>query len=170
MGYAPERSSALDVFVGYLMLDAWIANQDRHHENWSLVVSPEPARHLAPTYDHASSLGSNEPDKARKDRLTTHDKGRSMEHYVERARSAFFLSPSSSKLMSTFEAFHEAGKVRPEAARWWLESLIDVLRRDVQRIFEEIPRHLISEVAIEFALKMLDLNRQRLLELHKEFR
>ena len=152
------------------MLDAWIANQDRHHENWSLVVSPEPARHLAPTYDHASSLGSNEPDKTRKDRLTTRDKGRSMEHYVERARSAFFVSPSSSKLMSTLEAFHEAGKARPEAARWWLESLIDVLRRDVQRIFEEIPRNLISEVAIEFALTMLDLNRQRLLELHEEFR
>ena len=27
-------STALDVFVGYVMLDAWIANQDRHHENW----------------------------------------------------------------------------------------------------------------------------------------
>ncbi|RMF86356.1 MAG: hypothetical protein D6741_22045 [Planctomycetota bacterium] len=26
-------SSALDVFVGYVMFDAWIANQDRHHEN-----------------------------------------------------------------------------------------------------------------------------------------
>ena len=32
---------AVDVFVGYLMFDAWIANTDRHHENWALVVSPE---------------------------------------------------------------------------------------------------------------------------------
>src|SRR3972149_2725546 len=27
--------SALDVFVGYAMLDAWIANQDRPHEKWA---------------------------------------------------------------------------------------------------------------------------------------
>jgi hypothetical protein len=164
----PGVASALDVFIGYLMLDAWIANQDRHHENWSLVVSPEPVRHLAPTYDHASSLGSNETDSNRRDRLTTRDRGRSMEHYVERARSAFFLSPSSSKPMSTLEAFHEAGKVRPEAARWWLASLTEVSWRDVQIIFEQIPRSLIGDVAIEFALKMLHLNRGRLLSLREE--
>ena len=29
----PCVDTAVDVFVGYLMLDAWIANQDRHHEN-----------------------------------------------------------------------------------------------------------------------------------------
>lgn len=28
-----EIETALDVFVGYAMLDAWLANQDRHHEN-----------------------------------------------------------------------------------------------------------------------------------------
>ena len=29
--------TALDVFAGYIMLDAWIANQDRHHENWGAL-------------------------------------------------------------------------------------------------------------------------------------
>jgi hypothetical protein len=33
-----ELYSALDVFIGYVMFDAWIANQDRHDENWALVV------------------------------------------------------------------------------------------------------------------------------------
>jgi hypothetical protein len=37
-------------------------------------------------------------------------------------------------------------------------------------IFEQIPRGLISDVAIEFALKMLDLNRQRLLSLREDVR
>ena len=26
--------TAVEVFVGYLLLDAWIGNGDRHHENW----------------------------------------------------------------------------------------------------------------------------------------
>jgi serine/threonine protein kinase HipA of HipAB toxin-antitoxin module len=45
-----------DVFLGYLMLDAWIANLDRHHENWGLVLTKDITGHLAPSYDHASSL------------------------------------------------------------------------------------------------------------------
>ncbi|MDR3569775.1 MAG: hypothetical protein P4L43_17260 [Syntrophobacteraceae bacterium] len=32
-GFPADLNSALDIFVGYLMLDALIANQDRHHEN-----------------------------------------------------------------------------------------------------------------------------------------
>ncbi len=79
--------SALDVFVGYLMLDAWIANQDRHHENWGFIVSPDITIHLAPTFDHASSLGWNETDSIRLQRLSTRDRRRTMERYVERALS-----------------------------------------------------------------------------------
>jgi hypothetical protein len=42
LGWNPfgNIESALDVFVGYLPLDAWIANQDRHHENSGFIVSP----------------------------------------------------------------------------------------------------------------------------------
>ena len=166
----PHMDSAIDVFIGYLMFDAWIANQDRHHENWAFVVSEGPAIHLAPTYDHASSLGSNESDKNRKDRLTTRDAGRSMERYVERARSAFFLSSSSSKPMSTLDAFREAGKVRQKAAKGWLESLEKVSLQGAKIIFDQIPRERISEVAVEFALKMLELNRRRLLGLYEVLR
>jgi hypothetical protein len=154
--------TAIDVFVGYLMLDAWIANQDRHHENWGLVVSSEATTHLAPSYDHASCLGRNETDENRMDRLTTQDTRRSMQRYVERATSAFYLSPSSKKPMSTFDAFREAGKIRPVAARAWIERLEHVSFRDVELIFDHIPSDRISAVAKSFALKMLELNGQRL--------
>jgi hypothetical protein len=97
-----EVRSALDVFIGYLMLDAWVSNQDRHHENWGFIVSPEITIHLAPTFDHASSLGWNETDGTRTERLTTRDSRRNMDRYVERAVSAFFSSPASDKPMSTW--------------------------------------------------------------------
>ena len=48
--------TALDVFVGYVMLDARIANQDRHHENWAALRDGERMR-LAPTFDHGAALG-----------------------------------------------------------------------------------------------------------------
>jgi len=156
--------TARDVFVGYLMFDAWIANQDRHHENWGLVATPE-ATHLAPSYDHASSLGSGETDTDREDRLSPSDKRRSMERYVERAVSAFYASSASKKPLSPLEAFDEVGKLRPQAADAWLERLRHVSEHDVTSIFEQIPPEHISPVASRFAQRMLEVNRQRLLAL-----
>jgi hypothetical protein len=164
IGWIPGANvdSAVDVFVGYLLLDAWIANQDRHHENWGLVVSPEATMHLAPSYDHASCLGRNETDENRLDRLTTRDTRRSMQRYVERATSAFYASSSSKKPLSTFDAFREAGKIRPAAAKAWIERLEHVSLRDLELIFDNIPPDRISAVAARFALKILALNGQRL--------
>lgn len=163
-GFA-DVQTALDVFIGYLMFDAWIVNQDRHHENWSLVVTPEAKIHLAPSYDHASSLGSNETDENRQDRLAPRDIRRSMERYVERAASAFYASASSNRPLSTFEAFREAGKVQPKAAEAWLGRLQEVSSQTVVSIFDEVPRDRISSIAGEFAQRMLELNRRRLLAL-----
>ncbi len=100
--------TARDVFVGYLMFDAWIANQDRHHENWGLVVTLE-TTHLAPSYDHASSLGSGETDTDREDRLSPSDKRRSVERYVERAVSALMLHLLAKSLCRHWRPFMKLG-------------------------------------------------------------
>jgi hypothetical protein len=162
-------STPVEVFVGYLMLDAWIANQDRHHENWGLVVTPERTQHLAPSYDHASSLGAIEKEHTRQNRLTTRDVNYTVNRYVTRARSAFFASLSQQQPLSTIEAFARAGKRYPAAAKAWLTCLAGVSLQAVRELFARIPRDRISPVAIEFAVKMLELNQQRLLAL-KELR
>lgn len=36
----PDEFGAFDVFVGFMVLDAWIANRDRHDENWSILLPP----------------------------------------------------------------------------------------------------------------------------------
>ena len=156
---------AIDVFVGYLMLDAWIGNQDRHHQNWGFVVSRQRTAHLAPTFDHASSLGWNETDDTRQERLTTKDKRRGMETYVERALSAFFESPPSEKPMSTLDAFRDGARVRPLAAKAWLERLARLPAGKISDIFTRIPTERITPVAAKFAMKMLELNQRRLLAL-----
>lgn len=157
--------SAMDIFIGYLMLDAWISNQDRHHENWALILTKDITKHLAPSYDHASSLGRNETDSNRKDRLTTKDMRRSIDQYVKKAASAFYSS--SARRLSTIDAFNEAAKKNIEAARFWLERLEEITSKDIIHIFHKLPKEEISEVAIEFAQKMLDLNQERLLSLKK---
>ena len=151
-----------DVFVGYLMLDAWIGNQDRHHENWALIRHPRGEVALAPSYDHASSLGRNESDENRRERLTTRDHGRSVAAYVDRARSALYGNAEDTKPLKTLEAFIRAGERRPAAAVEWLDRLAGVTDDQVAAIFASVPSRLISEFGIEFASQMLALNKERL--------
>jgi hypothetical protein len=156
---------AVDVFVGYLMLDAFIANQDRHHENWGLILTPENRFHLAPTYDHASCLGRNESDDKRKKILEEigRDKRRIIESYIERASSAFYSSKPEIKLIKTLDAFILAGKARPKAAAFWLERLRGLSSKDINSLVNQIPKSEISDIAVQFAIEMLRLNRERLL-------
>jgi len=157
--------TASDLMVAYLMLDCLIGNQDRHDENWGLIVcSGKPARiSLAPTYDHASSLGRNESDEKRSFRLTTRDQGASLESYAAKARSAFYGHADAKKTLTTLEAFTVAARLRHEAARYWLERLSEIGTDDFEAIFRQVPTQSISEPAIEFALKMLAANKERLL-------
>lgn len=158
-----QIKNAASMFVGYLMLDALVGNQDRHHENWGLILLSEGGVTLAPTFDHASSLGRNETDEERVARLTTRDQGRSVEKYVERAKSAFFHTPTSEKPFTTLEAFQEAAKLIPEARDYWLKRLAATGLADYSGIFDNIPPQEITEPARGFALKMLEVNRNRLL-------
>ena len=88
-----------------------------------------------------------------------------MAPYVERALSAFFSAPTSSKPMPTLDVFKEALKLRPLAAKSWLDRLAQISENDVNDIFDQIPGDRIADAAKRFAMKMLELNRQRLLKL-----
>jgi hypothetical protein len=66
---------ATGFFIGYVMLDAWIANQDRHHENWGLIWDPTVAElQLAPTFDHGAGMACILTDEKRHRHLTTRDR------------------------------------------------------------------------------------------------
>ncbi|MHB9072533.1 MAG: HipA domain-containing protein [Desulfobaccales bacterium] len=164
----PDIETAVEVFLGYLMLDALIANQDRHHLNWGIIIimeSGKPKIHLAPSFDHASSLGRNETDTVRQERLITKDMGRNIQHYVERAQSAFFLSPSDKKPLSTIDVFYKTAQRWPRAARSWLNNLELMSSKEIDYIFGNVPKTEITPIAIEFAKQILSLNKNRLLEL-----
>jgi hypothetical protein len=163
-GWRPPEfvHTAADLFTAYLMVDVWIANQDRHDENWGIMVTPERALHLVPSFDHASSLGSNERDSVRMERLTTKDKPRSIESFVLRARTPFFAD--SGAPLTTLEAFQQCARIHPEAARGWLGRLERITSTDLRALLGEVPRERISESAINFAVRMLELNQRRLLD------
>lgn len=157
--------TALDVFVGYLLFDTWIANQDRHSENWGLVKLRD-IFYLAPSYDHGSSLARNLTDEDRERRMTTKDKGASIEKYVTTARSALYpMAAPGAKVKSllTLEAFIVGWKMRPVAGRIWLDRLASIPSHVIRGTIDLVPDEYMTATTKEFTHRLLEANRQRLL-------
>ena len=163
---APEGvSSALDVFAGYLMLDALIGNTDRHHENWGSVQVSNPGfiiQHLAPTFDHASSLGCHESDEVRLARLATKDSNYGVCAYGRRARSALYAHPDDTRPMSPLKAFAQCAKMTA-GAKCWLSRLDRLSAADIDYLLEQIPAAIMSGPARQFAKSLLLCNREELI-------
>lgn len=164
MGKAPAGiESALDVFAGYVMLDAWIANQDRHHENWGVMFAAETLE-LAPTFDHGAAMARNVTDEERQERLTSRDRNRQVDAFVRKARSAFFEANDSTRPMLTQDAWQAFAARAPTAAGLWLARLATIDEAMVDRVLGEVPENRMSPLTREFTLKLLIANRQRLLD------
>ncbi|GAA1262101.1 hypothetical protein [Oryzihumus leptocrescens] len=156
----PETCGAFEVFAGYLLLDALIANRDRHEHNWAvltpqLTTSPE---RLSPTYDHASSLGYNLSDIKRKDLLARPSRLRGwaekgtawrFEH-TEKPPSLVQLAAQALLLCSR------------EGANWWHGRLQTLDLTPVLGALRERAIPGMSEPASRFAHDLLVLNLGRL--------
>jgi hypothetical protein len=156
----PDRS--LGVFAGYVLLDAWIANQDRHHENWGAVRYGNDLL-LAPTFDHGASLARNITDEERQERLTTRDGNRKIGRFAQKAISAFYADAQAGKPMSTLEAWRAFSQKVPAAAMIWLERLKVVDAAAVERILAEVKPSRMSRICRDFTLQLLMENQRRLL-------
>lgn len=154
----PFEATAFDVFAGYVLFDAWIANQDRHDHNWS-VLSPATAEagptRLSGSYDHASSLAFNEQDVRRQTLLATSG---GVERWCARGRANRFegrppLVDAASTALSLASA---------EAREYWLRQLQRISDDQVRHVLRRVPR--MSDVARTFALRVLEVNRRRVLD------
>lgn len=157
-----EISTALGVFIGYTLLDAWTANQDRHHENWGVLWDGQTLR-LAPTFDHGAALARNLTDDERDDRLTSNDRNRQLSAFAMRARSALFDEVTSSRPLSTLAAWRAFAACDPDAAAIWKTRLSEIDTPTVHAIVDQVPPHRMSPVCRAFTFALLEENRRRIL-------
>ncbi len=157
--------SGYDIFPGYLMLDAFVANQDRHHENWGIVADSNKGVYLAPTFDHGSSLARNETDEARSERMTTRDKNRTIEVFSKRALSGFYGSLSSTRPMATIDTLKVAKKRNPPATDEWIRRLRELDNGEIEHLVNMVPGSVMTEIQKKFTCKLLFANKERILGL-----
>lgn len=94
--FGTERADGiLTQLASYMVLDALVGNTDRHHENWGLLLQVRTdtravALSVAPSYDHASSLGRELLDERRTELLAAGRVG----WYISKGRGGIFRGPS----------------------------------------------------------------------------
>jgi hypothetical protein len=150
----------LGQFAGYLVFDALIGNTDRHHENWALLKREAgPTDHrLAPSFDHASSLGREMRDE-RRDLLLR--EGR-IADYLRKGWGAIYLQEVTATQISPIELVNRLAPKMPEFFGPWLRRVENVTDEQLHCIMERIPAGWSSMPQAEFALGVISEARRQL--------
>jgi hypothetical protein len=157
---SPPNQDACSVFAAYLVLDALVGNTDRHHKNWGVLDDPPSPRLLAPTFDHASSLGFLLSDQQRDQRLHASGANQTVESYARHGRSRYF---AGSPTLVTLAA--AAVRACPNAAaRDWLHRIAGYSLEGFDAILDRMPPARMSQSSRMFARRLLAENRRRLLD------
>lgn len=160
---AAEIVDGFDAFVGYLTLDALVGNTDRHHQNWGVIRSRRQVRpRLAPSYDHASSLGRDLTDSKRQARFAAPTGRGSVGDYANRARSALWNDHGSK--LTPLEALRESASMRPSAFEWWRNRLNSVGLCALQEQVDRVPDSRLTQVGKKFARELLEHNFNKIAE------
>lgn len=148
--------AALRQFAEYLTLDALIGNVDRHHENWGVQRSPDHISEisLAPSFDHASSLGRELIDTRRERLLSENAVGR----YSERGRGGIYWIENESRGPSPLELARRAASDYPARFSPALRRLRNWDESALSEIVRRVPTDWMSETARKFAIELMLYN------------
>ncbi len=159
-------SDALYNFVGYIIFDCLIANQDRHHENWGFVVTKDQKIRLSPSFDHASGFGCKVQRREIEDRLATRDRNYTVEAFCKRAKTPFY--DRDLKQLDTIDTCKVLAKYDSKAVCYWIDKIINIDVSTYDAIFQKIPMQFIEDYQKKFAIEILKENTKRLQTLKNE--
>ncbi len=152
--------TAVDVFAGYLVLDAWVANLDRHEENWAVLRDTAGGLSLAPSYDRGAALGSSLSEERRRAYVADPAK---LEAYAAKGFALKFEDGGKvPKIQLTSVAADALDAAASAARELWLDRLAAVGAQDCGEAFAGVPR--MSDAARTFSIDLLMINRRRVLD------
>ena len=163
-GESEHAEKAKGCLAEYVVLDALIGNTDRHHENWGILRRERKGwvdLFVAPSFDHASSLGRELQD-TRRDRILAEDR---IGDYVEKGRGAIYWSEDDRHGLSPLELARQATREYPDLFHPALTKLEKLDERSVDDLVNRIPSDWMSPSARKLAIALMHYNLEQLQEL-----
>lgn len=158
-GSEQRIETSYDAFVGMLLLDAVISNQDRHESNWAILrasVGSEPET-LSPVYDNGSSLGF-QLDDARRERLLMSDP--ELKDYTRKAMAVRFDHGELDTPNLVDFAVSAFGHCSRDAQAFWMEKVENLTPELLEAIVNRPVE--MSDVQRSFATTITTTNAERL--------
>ena len=148
----------------YFVLDALIGNTDRHHENWGIRCRSESTnllRSLAPSYDHASSLGRELMDQ-RRERIL---KDKAIHKYSAKGRGAVYWKSDTKHGPSPLDLVRRSVPRYSELFAPSLDRIRNMDEESLKHIVDRIPTGWMTRSARKFAIELMCYNLDRLREI-----
>ena len=148
----------------YVVLDALIGNTDRHHENWGILRERKDDHwegFVAPSFDHASSLGRELQD-TRRARILAEDR---IGGYVEKGRGAIYWLEDDRRGPSPLELVRRATRNYSDLFRPALTKLEKLDERSVDNLVKRVPSDWMPPSARKFAIALMSYTLEQLQEL-----
>ncbi|WP_461169777.1 HipA domain-containing protein [Arthrobacter sp. Z1-15] len=149
--------TATEIFADYLLFDAFIGNTDRHSKNWAIETRLDGPELLAPTFDHATSLGITSRGRAR-ERLLGNLTAKTVEAFAERAHAGRFEDGRDQSLVTYAMLFLR--RYAPDRASLWQQRLETL---DMCEVHDAIRSSAMSPPGVTLALAVTTTNRERML-------
>lgn len=160
-----KRAEQLRALASYIVLDALICNTDRHHDNWGLLrglsKQGKTMHSIAPSFDHASSLGRELRDERRK-RILLEPNG--IERYVLHGRGGIYWDVADTKGDNPLLLAQKTAKSFPKYFTHCLQNIRHTSEEEMLGIVERIPVIWMDAVAKKFCCCMLTTTKNRLNE------
>lgn len=158
------RREASYRMVGYLVFDALVGNTDRHHQNWGVLLErqalpgQEPGfkLQLAPTFDHASSLGRELTDEARERHL--HEGA--IERYIGKGKGGIFGHALAKHGLSPMAVAQMLAERYPQFFKPWQTRVNELSADAMHDLLLRVPDARISAAGRSFALAFLAASRK----------
>ena len=169
LGNPTIHERVLQVLASYMVLDALIGNTDRHHENWGFLMryerkSPRDSiarLRVAPSFDHASSLGRELLDERRSRILRESGIGR----YASSGCGGIYLASTDKRGANPIKLIEFGVQHYPQYFRPVLQRLKTIPVGPVIAFVDEIPAERISETGRTFVKALLEYTYPTLLGL-----
>jgi len=151
------RFCHLTTLAGFIVLDALICNTDRHHDNWGVLGRTTEdgkfEQDMAPTFDHASSLGRELLDGKRESLL----RARGVERYIRGGRGGIYWEPADSKGANPLDLAIRAARAYPDYFRPWIDRIRGLDMASVEGVVSAVPDSWMSDTARRFCVEMIRL-------------
>ena len=158
----PHWDVMMEDLASYALLDGLIGNTDRHHENWMVAYVEDAGNiemYVAPSFDHASSLGRELLDERREQILSSDG----VLDYLKKGKGGVFVDYSRRHAPSPLRVAQLLCRWKPELGRKWSERLNSVHETELRSVIDRVPHEFMSDTAKEFAYQVVVTSKSELL-------